>query len=49
MQRKELRQIPRLPNGNVIIDGNQLLQQLGVLKYQQEKSSPAPPNPPLEP
>jgi regulator of protease activity HflC (stomatin/prohibitin superfamily) len=34
LQKKEIRQIPRLPNGNIIIDGNKLLQQLGVLRYQ---------------
>jgi regulator of protease activity HflC (stomatin/prohibitin superfamily) len=37
LQKKELRQIPKLPNGNVIIDGNKLLQQLGVIQYQQQK------------
>lgn len=54
LQKKEIRQIPKLPNGNVIIDGNRLLQQLGVLRYQQGRdadaagapSAPAPPNPP---
>lgn len=35
LQKKELRQIPKLPNGNVIIDGNKLLEQLGVIQYQQ--------------
>src|SRR6266852_1132003 len=34
---KEIRQIPRLPNGNVIVDGNKLLQQLGVIRYQNQK------------
>jgi hypothetical protein len=34
LQKKEIRQIPKLPNGNVIIDGNKLLQQLGVIQYQ---------------
>ncbi|HEX8170733.1 MAG TPA: SPFH domain-containing protein, partial [Thermoanaerobaculia bacterium] len=29
LQKKEIRQIPKLPSGNVIIDGNKLLQQLG--------------------
>ena len=36
LQKKEIRQIPKLPNGNVIIDGNKLLQQLGVIQYQQQ-------------
>ena len=43
LQKKEIRQIPRLPNGNVIIDGNKLLQQLGVLRYRdaaQEANAP---------
>ena len=33
LQKKEIRQIPKLPNGNVIIDGNKLLQQLGIVNY----------------
>jgi regulator of protease activity HflC (stomatin/prohibitin superfamily) len=37
LQKKEIRQIPKLPNGNVIIDGNKLLQQLGVIQYQKGK------------
>ncbi|MCU1347036.1 MAG: hypothetical protein JWO56_66 [Acidobacteria bacterium] len=37
LQKKEIRQIPKLPNGNVIIDGNKLLEQLGVIQYQQAK------------
>jgi regulator of protease activity HflC (stomatin/prohibitin superfamily) len=37
LQKKEIRQIPHLPNGNVIIDGNKLLEQLGVLQYQTQK------------
>ena len=37
LQKKEIRQIPKLPNGNVIIDGNKLLEQLGVIQYQQKK------------
>jgi len=37
LQKKEIRQIPRLPNGNVILDGNKLLEQLGVIQYQQQK------------
>ena len=35
LQKKEIRQIPKLPNGNVIIDGNKLLQQLGDAKLKQ--------------
>jgi regulator of protease activity HflC (stomatin/prohibitin superfamily) len=37
LKSKDIRQIPRLPSGNVIIDGNKLLQQLGVIQYQQNK------------
>ena len=37
LQKKEIRQIPKLPNGNVIIDGNKLLQQLGIIRYSQQK------------
>lgn len=37
LQKKEIRQIPKLPNGNVIIDGNKLLQQLGVTRYEIEQ------------
>ena len=43
LQKKEIRQIPKLPTGNVIIDGNKLLEQLGVIRYevnQQEESPP---------
>jgi len=37
LQKKEIRQIPKLPGGsNVIIDGNRLLEQLGVLQYRQQ-------------
>lgn len=43
LQKKELRQIPKLPNGNVIIDGNKLLQQLGVIQYSQQAATPATP------
>lgn len=39
LQKKEIRQIPKLPNGNVIIDGNKLLQQLGVIQYAAEKDA----------
>ncbi|MFY9821408.1 MAG: SPFH domain-containing protein [Thermoanaerobaculia bacterium] len=37
LQKKELRQIPKLPGGNIIIDGNKLLQQLGVINYAAKK------------
>jgi regulator of protease activity HflC (stomatin/prohibitin superfamily) len=37
LQKKELRQIPKLPTGNVIIDGNKLLEQLGVIRYREEQ------------
>jgi regulator of protease activity HflC (stomatin/prohibitin superfamily) len=40
LQKKEIRQIPNLPSGNVIIDGNKLLQQLGVIQYQQQANTP---------
>ncbi len=41
LQKKEIRQIPRLPDGNVIIDGNKLLQQLGILRtIQQQQAEP---------
>ena len=39
LQRKEIRQIPKLPAGNVIIDGNKLLEQLGVLQYREQQTS----------
>lgn len=39
LQKKEIRQIPKLPNGNVIIDGNKLLQQLGVIQYSQQQQA----------
>jgi regulator of protease activity HflC (stomatin/prohibitin superfamily) len=50
LQKKEIRQIPKLPSGNVIIDGNKLLQQLGVLRYEinrqnQEEEIPPPRKP----
>jgi regulator of protease activity HflC (stomatin/prohibitin superfamily) len=35
--KKEIRQIPKLPQGNVIIDGNKLLQQLGIIRYSQQQ------------
>jgi regulator of protease activity HflC (stomatin/prohibitin superfamily) len=34
LRKKEIRQIPKLPGGNIIIDGNKLLQQLGVVRYE---------------
>ena len=43
LQKKEIRQIPKMPNGNVIIDGNKLLQQMGILRtiqQQQEEGKP---------
>jgi regulator of protease activity HflC (stomatin/prohibitin superfamily) len=41
LQKKEIRQIPKLPGGNVIIDGNKLLQQLGVMRViQQQQAEP---------
>jgi regulator of protease activity HflC (stomatin/prohibitin superfamily) len=43
LQKKEIRQIPKLPNGNIIIDGNRLLQQLGVLRYQAGREAETPP------
>jgi regulator of protease activity HflC (stomatin/prohibitin superfamily) len=33
LQKKEIRQIPKLPGGNMIIDGNKLLEQLGIIQY----------------
>jgi hypothetical protein len=44
LQKKEIRQIPQLPGGsNVIIDGNKLLQQLGVVRALQQQQA-EPPN-----
>src|SRR5687767_9338147 len=37
LQKKEIRQIPKLPNGNVIIDGNKLLQQMGIFRVIQQQ------------
>jgi hypothetical protein len=37
LQKKEIRQIPKLPSGNVIIDGNKLLEQLGVVRYEDNR------------
>lgn len=43
LQKKEIRQIPKLPGGsNVIIDGNKLLQQLGVVKMLQQQQAETP-------
>lgn len=39
LQKKEIRQMPKLPNGNVIIDGNKLLQQMGILRTIQAQQS----------
>jgi len=39
LQKKEIRQIPQLPGGNVIIDGNKLLQQLGVIQYNERRTT----------
>ena len=41
LKKKEIRQIPKLPNGNIIIDGNKLLQQLGVIRYEAGRQEPA--------
>jgi len=43
LQKKEIRQIPKLPNGNVIIDGNKLPQQLGVIPSTQQAATPVQP------
>jgi regulator of protease activity HflC (stomatin/prohibitin superfamily) len=46
LRKKEIRQIPKLPSGNVIIDGNKLLQQLGVIRYEanrQDQNGDQPP------
>jgi regulator of protease activity HflC (stomatin/prohibitin superfamily) len=37
LQKKEIRQMPKMPNGNVIIDGNKLLQQMGILRTIQQQ------------
>jgi hypothetical protein len=42
LQKKEIRQIPQLPGGNVIIDGNKLLQQLGVVRALQQQAETPP-------
>jgi regulator of protease activity HflC (stomatin/prohibitin superfamily) len=41
LQKKEIRQIPKLPAGNVIVDGNKLLQQLGVIQYREQREQQA--------
>lgn len=43
LQKKEIRQIPKMPNGNVIIDGNKLLQQMGIFRVIQQQQQPASP------
>jgi regulator of protease activity HflC (stomatin/prohibitin superfamily) len=43
LQKKEIRQIPKLPGGNIIIDGNKLLQQLGIVQYQLNRQPEEPP------
>jgi regulator of protease activity HflC (stomatin/prohibitin superfamily) len=44
LQKKEIRQMPKLPGGsNVIIDGNKLLQQLGVVRALQQQQQENPP------
>jgi regulator of protease activity HflC (stomatin/prohibitin superfamily) len=48
LQKKEIRQIPKLPNGNIIIDGNKLLQQLGVIRYEAARQE-EPETPPGKP
>ncbi len=40
LEKKEIRQIPKLPGSNVIIDGNKLMQQLGVIQYRQQANTP---------
>jgi hypothetical protein len=39
LQKKDIRQIPRLPGGNVILDGNKLLEQLGVIHFEEQRTS----------
>ncbi len=41
LRKKELRQIPKLPGGNTIIDGNRLLEQLGLIRYAERAESAA--------
>lgn len=42
LQKKEIRQIPQLPGGNVIVDGNKLLQQLGIIQYNERRTQENP-------
>lgn len=42
LQKKEIRQIPKLPGGNMIIDGNKLLQQLGIVQYENRREEERP-------
>jgi hypothetical protein len=49
LQKKEIRQIPKLPAGNVIIDGNKLLQQLGVTRYEINRQDEETQQPPGQP
>jgi len=42
LQKKEIRQIPQLPGGNVIVDGNRLLEQLGVIQYNERRGQENP-------
>jgi regulator of protease activity HflC (stomatin/prohibitin superfamily) len=37
LKNKDIRQIPKLPGGNMIIDGNKLLEQLGVIQYRERQ------------
>ena len=46
---KEIRQIPKLPSGNVIVDGNKLLQQLGVIRYNENRDEEEPEKPEKKP
>jgi regulator of protease activity HflC (stomatin/prohibitin superfamily) len=41
LQKKEIRQIPHLPGGNVILDGNKLLEQLGVIQLEERRAAAA--------
>jgi hypothetical protein len=48
LRKKEIRQIPKLPGGNIIIDGNKLLQQLGVIRYEANRQGEADDQPPAK-
>ncbi|HEY4563027.1 MAG TPA: hypothetical protein VIJ36_08605, partial [Thermoanaerobaculia bacterium] len=48
LRKKEIRQIPKLPGGNIIIDGNKLLQQLGVVRYELNRQDEADNPPPAK-